>query len=83
MSDLPVSATTAAAVTLWVTALALATVYAVVGTRGAGVFAIIAVAGGSTLTVRRFLIGLADDLIRREHNAFQVGLDAQQIRSIR
>ena len=82
MSDLPVSVTTTCAIGLWVSAVALARVYTVMGTRGLGVFAIITVAGAATLTVRRFLAELADELIEREHNAFQVGLDAQRIKSV-
>lgn len=83
MIDPPVSVTTASATVLWINAFVLATIYTFQGVRGTGVFAILFAAGAATLTVRGYLITLADDLREREMNAFQIGMDAQQIKPLR
>ena len=82
MSDPPLSTTTICAVSLWILAFALAGVYAATGLRGLGVFAVLVMGGGATLTVRRYLLKMCDDLLTHERQAFQAGLDAQRIRSV-
>lgn len=82
MSDPPLSATTMSAVTLWIAAFVVAFIYAAQGTRGLGVFAILLMGGGATLTVRRYLLKLADDLLERERRAFDLGREAQRIRPV-
>lgn len=82
MSDRHPSLTTVCAIALWAAGFAAAAVFAVQGVRGLGVFAILLAGGGGTLTIRRFLVGLADDLIRREQIAFSIGQDTQRIRPV-
>ncbi len=83
MSDHHTSLTTVCSIALWAAGIGAAILFAVAGVRGMGVFAILLAGGGGCLTIRRFLIGLADDLIERERTAFQFGIDTERIRSVR
>lgn len=82
MKDWPVSVTATLATLLWLVGLTLGIVYAATGTRGTGVIGLMFVIGGATLTVRCYLVGLACYLTCRERNAFELGLDAQRLRSV-
>lgn len=76
------SVATAFAVLTWLTSFALATIYACTDTRGLGIFAVLCMGAGATLTVHQFMVRMADDLVRRERAAFQLGQEAQRMRSV-
>lgn len=82
MNDRPISITTASAGLLWLLGYALGIAYCVTGTQGMGVMAMLIVAAGATLTVRGYLIHLADALIEREGNAYQLGRDTRGPHSV-
>lgn len=82
MEDRPVSVTTIGAVLLWVAGYSLGIAYCVTGIRGMGVMAMLITAGGVTLTVRGYMIQLAETLLERERNAFELGRDSRGPHSI-
>lgn len=78
MEDRPISVTATCAAFLWVAGYTLGIAYCITGIQGMGVMAMLITAGGATLTVRGYLIQLADTLVERERNAFELGLDARR-----
>jgi hypothetical protein len=75
MKDRPISVTAVCATLLWIFGYALGIIYCVTGIQGTGVMAMLIAAAGATLTVRGYLVRLADTLLERERNAFLLGRD--------
>lgn len=79
MNDRPISVTVTCAALLWAGGGALIVVYALVGVRGLGVIGIFLSAGAATLTIRCYLMQLAECFEHRERNAFELGRDSMRV----
>lgn len=83
MNDRPVSVTLIGAWLLWAASIALGWVYFFTGQRGVALLSLLFVAGAVTVTIRHYFCRFADMLLERERNAFDLGMDAGRIRSLR
>lgn len=78
MKDRPLSATHAASAACWIAGFALAVTYCFTEIRGLGVLGILLAAAGATLTVRGYVVYLAEIVQDCGETAFKLGIRVAQ-----